>query len=599
MSTNAYRFDRFTVDVLRACVYRDDAAVPLRPKSFALLEYLVAHADRLVTKDELMSALWPKMIVTDDSLTRCVSEVRAAIGDTAQQMIKTVARRGYVFAEAVTEIIGADARRREQTPEVEPAESNTATSPVATGQAPRLSGVGVVRPPSLMSSPASPHIGSSSRRRVPVAVILALLAVGLLSGLVVLQWLAHARTSSMPPRMTMVVLPFANLGGDPGQTYLGDALTEDLTAALSRLHGATVIASGTAFTYKNRVVDPRSVGADLDVRYVVQGSVAQTVDGLRVHAGLVDARDAKSLWSDEYDVNRAELPRARDQIVARLANALDVVIVRADSERSSRVTPAEVDAEDLAMRCAAASHVNQGESNVPSYSLCKQALELDPRNVRALVQLAIYQGERVERNQSPEPAADLARARDWVDRALAADPLYAEAHCANAIVRAAEHKLPDALAAAERCRVLNPSSARALRTLAVMHFFLVEPERTIEFCDRGLVLSPRDPSLAAFMLFKGWAYAMMKRDEDALFWLRKADTAAPATPSIMLPLVSMLALTGHDTEARETLTRYLTSSRARTRTLAQWAHAPNDSAAFLAFADRFKEGLRKAGMPDS
>ena len=183
-------------------------------------------------------------------------------------------------------------------------------------------------------------------------------------------------------------------------------------------------------------------------------------------------------------------------------------------------------------------------------------------------------------------------------RALDADPTYDMAHCTNAVVLGAEHQVRPALVAAERCRALNPSSARAYRTLATLHFFLAEPERTIEFADRGMSLSPRDPQLAAFLLFKGWACLMLQRDEEALTWLRRAAVTSIDSPSIMVPLISTLALTGRDAEARETLARYLSLKRTRMRTLAQWNHTPEASPAFAIFDERFKSGLRRAGMPE-
>ena len=98
MSTERYRVGEFTLDLSLGSLRRGDAEVPLRPKSFALLHYLITHAGRLVRKDELLSEIWPKVLVTDDSLTRCISEVRAALEDTEQKIIKTVPKRGYVFA---------------------------------------------------------------------------------------------------------------------------------------------------------------------------------------------------------------------------------------------------------------------------------------------------------------------------------------------------------------------------------------------------------------------------------------------------------------------------------------------------------------------
>lgn len=583
MVTLVYRFGVFSVDVLRAEMRQGDAVVPLRPKCFAMLEYLVEHADRLVTKDELLGAVWPNVVVTEDSLTRCISEVRAVLGDGAQQIIKTVARRGYVFAAPVI-VENADQKLLSA---LDARPTKTVAADVVTSSIPGSGSTPAIRP--------SPPPSESAKRRFPpvgAAFAASLLGVALVWAI----WLQHEPPA--PGRMTLVVLPFTSPTGDPVQSALADSVSEDMTLALARLHGATVIATGTAFTYKGRAVDPKTVGAELGVRYVLQGSLLRKLDAIQVNAQLVETATAKSVWSDQIVVARVDWPRAQDEIVVRLANALDFAVVRADIERTKRNAPANLDAEDLAMQCAVAATVKQGESGAPSFELCHRALQIDPGNTRALVQLASYHGERVERMQSPDPAKDVAQARAWVDRALDADPLYYAAHCANATVLGAEHKVREALVAAERCEALNPSYARVYRILATLHFFLAEPEKSLDYAERGIRLSPRDPQLAEFMLFKGFANMMLRRDEEALRWLRQADAAWPGTPSILLPLTSALSLTGHHVDASKVLAYYLASKRTRLKTLAQLNYSPDGNPGFEAFADRYREGLRRAGMPE-
>ena len=308
MTTIAYRFGRYTVDVTRACVHRDGIVIALRPKSFALLHYLVAHADRLVTKDELLSALWPASVVTEDSLTRCVSEVRAAIGDREQTAIETVAGRGYVFAEPVVAVAADTCAGVRDAVTVAQAAVATAASP-ETSPSPSPSTSASPSPGSERPNGAASWRALTGRFGHPrlAAAVASLIALSMLAAVVVWQ-LRMGQQRVLAPRMTMVVLPFANLGGDPAQASLGDSITEDLTTALSRLHGATVISAGTALTFRNGPIDPRAVGADLDIRYVVQGSVMRTVDGRRISASLVDAQSARTLRSDQFDAATPILP---------------------------------------------------------------------------------------------------------------------------------------------------------------------------------------------------------------------------------------------------------------------------------------------------
>jgi len=560
MSTDRYQVGEFTLDVSLACLRRGVTEVPLRPKSFALLRHLVTNAGRLVTKDELLSAIWPTVIVTEDSLTRCISEVRAALGDTGQKMIKTVSKRGYVFAEPVKKL---DNDRDTQPPAAE-----------------------------------TPEQSSVGQRRWRTPHFLAVF--GILALAVAIWYVAIGERHAIdPPRLSLIVLPFANLSADPAQAYLGDVIADELTTALSRLRGVTVIAARTAFTFKDKQVDLKQLGVDLGVRYALEGSVLRSDESVRINARLADTQTATTLWSDRFDVSRADLLRMQDEIVTRLASALHVELVQAEIKRSATTGAApNFDAEDLAMRCQAATYRLGGDAGTSGYELCERALAIDSRNIRALVQLAVHYGSRVSRVQSPDAAADLEQASALVTRALAVDSEYYAAHCAKATVLEGQHRLPDAIAAAERCLALNPSYAGAYRSLAFLHFFLAEPEKMLRYADRGIRLSPRDPETSIFLLQKGWAYFMMGQDEEALIWLRRAAAASPEIPTILAALTSELALTGRDTEASAMLARYLALKRTRSRTIAQWDYLPDNNPAFVRFDARFKSGLRKAGMPE-
>lgn len=558
MPTVRYKIGEFTLDVSQGCLRRGNIDVPLRPKSFALLQHLIAHAGCLVSKDELLSKIWPNVIVTEDSLTRCISEARAALGDTEQTAIKTVSKRGYVFAKPVTEV-----------------QDDTVVQPAAD---------------------TIPEERSAFQRRRRTALlaafgILSLAAAGLYAAAI------GARHTAELPRLSLIVLPFANLNADPAQDYLGDVITDELTTALSRLCGAAVIASSSALTLKGKHIDIKQLGADLDVRYALEGSVLRSEGSVRINARLIDTQTVKTLWSDRFDVDRADILRTQDEIVTRLASTLHGELVQAETRRSTATSTPNLDAEDLAMQCEAALY-RLFNAATPNYELCQRALSIDPGNVRALVQLATYYGMRVSRVQSPNPRSDLEQANGLVTRALEIDPDYYAAHCAKATVLEGQHRVPDGIAEAERCLALNPTYVGAYRSLALLHFFLAQPEKMLEYADRGIRLSPRDPQTSIFLLIKGWAYFMLEQDEEALIWLRRAAAASPQMPTILAGLTSELALTGHDAEARAMLARYLALESTRTRTIAQWDYLPDDNAAFLRFHLRFKSGLRKAGMPE-
>jgi adenylate cyclase len=169
---------------------------------------------------------------------------------------------------------------------------------------------------------------------------------------------ANAPPPLAAQRFSIVVLPFANLSGDPTQDYLADALTDELTTDLARLPDTFVIARNTAFTYKGKLVDAKTIGKDLGVRYVLEGSVQPSRDRVRVNAQLIDAGSGAHLWADQFDAARANLFDTQYEIVSRLAHALDIQLTEVEAARLKRTPPANPTAEDLALRCVAA--VNQG-----------------------------------------------------------------------------------------------------------------------------------------------------------------------------------------------------------------------------------------------
>lgn len=152
----------------------------------------------------------------------------------------------------------------------------------------------------------------------------------------------------------------------------------------------------------------------------------------------------------------------------------------------------------------------------------------------------------------------------------------------------------DALEAAERCRAINPSHAQAYHTMAALHFFLAEPQQSLAFAERGMVLSPRDPQMVGFLLFKGWAYFMMGKDEEAIVWLRRAAVAKPEGVSILPPLISILALNGRQDEARAVLARYSLLPNTGALTVSRWYGQPDANPDFLAFSQRFPKSASLA-----
>ena len=447
------------------------------------------------------------------------------------------------------------------------------------------------------TKPAAPK--QRSMFMLPAAGIVALVVIT--AGI----WLA-VRPASGPemsattPRLSIVVLPFANLSGDPAQEYLADVITEGLTTDLSRISGTFVIARSTAFTYKGKPTDVKQIGKDLGVRYVLEGSEQHSGNQVRVNAQLIDAETGAHLWADQFDSDRADLLQMQDEIVTRIARAMQIQLVAVDAARVTRARPGNLDAEDLALRCEAGMYNSPGGSAefTSAFDLCDRALHIDNGNVFALTGMTLRYIVPVIEAQSSDPQADIRRADELVTRALAIDPNFYAAHFAKAFVFVAQGRTQEAVAEGERSLALNPSYINAYVALCSANNFLGLPDRALELADKAVRLSPRDPFLRELYHQKGWAFFMKQQDDQAIEWLRRAEGGDVFTDLIF---AAALALTGQQADAHEALKRYLAVNGVTSKTIAQLRKQQlslADNPTWLAYNKRLFEGLRKAGMPE-
>jgi adenylate cyclase len=259
-------------------------------------------------------------------------------------------------------------------------------------------------------------------------------------------------------QLSIVVLPFSNLSGETSQDYLGDVLTEELTTSLSRLPGSFVVSRTTAVSYRGKAMDVKQIGKELGVRYVLEGSAQKSGTHVRVDAQLIDAVTGADLWADQFDADETDLLTMQDEIVTRLARALQVELTAAEASRVARAHPENPDAEELALQCEAA-YLRLGlqrKEMLPAYALCEQALRIDNRNVRALAILALKLSVQVFNLQSVDPQADRLRADELISRALAVDSNNYLTHYAKSWFLAPQRP-EEAIVEAERTLALNPS----------------------------------------------------------------------------------------------------------------------------------------------
>jgi TolB-like protein/class 3 adenylate cyclase/Flp pilus assembly protein TadD len=404
-------------------------------------------------------------------------------------------------------------------------------------------------------------------------------------------------------RFSIVVLPFANLSGDPGQDYLSDVITEGLTTALARIKDSFVIARSTAFTYKGKPIDVKQIGKDLGVRYVLEGSAERAGDRVRVNAQLIDAETGAHLWADQFDADRSDLLQMQDEIITRLARAIAIQFLAVDVARLTRARPENPDAQDLAEQCQAGLF-NSGSEKTridTAYHFCERALQMDHRNVLALSLVSFKYIEPVISAQSANPQADIRQADELATQALATDPDMSLPHLAKAYILMAQNRAEEAIVEAERSLESNPSYVTAYDALAAASNFAGRPDRALEFADKAIRLSPRDPGLPWFYHDKGWAFFMRGQYDQAIEWLDRAVAIAPRQRFTQLLLASAFALTGHEAEAHAALQRYLALAGTNSRTITQLRAgqlAIANNPVWVEYNERLFDGLRKAGMAD-
>jgi adenylate cyclase len=405
-----------------------------------------------------------------------------------------------------------------------------------------------------------------------------------------------------PERLSIVVLPFTNLGGDPTQDYLADVITEELISSLSRIAGSFVIARSTAFTYKGKPIDVRQLSRDLGVRYALEGSAQRNGNRVRMTTQLIDAESGAHLWSDQFDANIADLLEMQDEIVKRLSVPLEIRLIDIDAARIARTPPANPDAQDLALQCmAGVIPTLMVEGNHPAFGFCERAVQMDERNAIALTFLSLKYITPVLDMQSTDPPAAIRQAEEFAARALAADRNFYWAHLARAAVLISQKRHEEAIVELEQTLVLNPGFTYAYKLLCEANNYLGKPDRGMEYVDKAIRLSPRDPNLPWSYGEKAWSLLMLQQDDLAIEWLSRTLALRPEAVISRALLASALALTGRQAEASVELKRYLSLKDTTSKTIAEFRpqhRAVSDNPKWLAYSDRLVEGLRKAGMPE-
>jgi TolB-like protein len=323
------------------------------------------------------------------------------------------------------------------------------------------------------------------------------------------------------PSLSIVVLPFANIGGDPEQEYFVDGVTESLTTDLSRMIGSFVIGRNTAFTYKGKHVDLRRVGQELGVRYVLEGSVQRSGNRMRVNVQLIDSETGNHLWAERFDKPVADLFDMQDEVVARLANQLGTELVTAEARRAERAPhPNSMDLYFQGM--ASANRGMTSESLSHARSLFERALSLDHGNIEALVGTAFVDAMRGVGFMTDDRAVSLAAAEATLTRVLSLTSNHAMAHCLFGVVQIFSNRAIQGIAECEQALELDRNLAQAHGWIGLGKCFSGRAEETEAHILKAFRLSPRDSKNYNWMAQLGVAKSYLGDDDAAVASFRRS-----------------------------------------------------------------------------
>jgi adenylate cyclase len=449
------RFDRYVLDLDRGCLLLDGNEIALRPKTFAVLRYLIENFGRLISKDELFAAVWPNLAVTDDALVQSIGELRRGLGDDGPRLIKTIPRRGYRLESAVSIVLP-----------VEPSATHAARDLVASYDGDRASKP-LIR---LHAWKLLKTAFTGSRRGLfAVLALVVLLAAGaLLVGHPDWRVLNTPRSSEQFPKTAEVsakpaiaILPLANQNDDSSREYFVDGLTQDIINALGRFPELTVMSWNAVFPYKGKPENPVEIARSLAVRYQVEGSVRQIGDRVRANAQLVDA-NGQVLWSASFDEALADVFALQDKITTQIAGTLAIRVTQIEQRRVSTKPTDSLEAYDYVLRARPALQRPTRANIVEARSLLRRAIELDSNYAAAYAALAETYHVATSMGWAESPTDSLGRAEEMANKALSMDDSDVRARIVLGRIHLFYHRYDQAKAEIDRAIAINPNDANGL-----------------------------------------------------------------------------------------------------------------------------------------
>lgn len=491
--TLPFVFEDYVLDQERRELTLRGQVVAVGPQVFDLLLQLVSNRDRVVSKDDLLNAVWSGRIVSESTITSHINAVRKAIGDTGeeQRLVRTVPRKGYRFVgEIKVDEVGE----------------------------PRQPDIEEPTPEDLKQTPAP--------------------------------------TLVLPDKPSITVLPFQNLSGDPEQEYFADGMVEDIIAALSRIRWLFVIARNSSFTYKGRDVDVQGVGQTLGVRYVLEGSVRKSGNKIRITGQLIDATTGTHIWAERFEGMLHDIFELQDQIAESVVGAIAPQLERAEIERAKRKPTESLDAYDYYLRGMAKLHNGTREAIEQALPLFYKAIELDPEFASAYGMAAWchfwrkLNGWMTDRPREIAEGARLARLAVELGR----DDAVALTRGGHALAHLAGD-VDGGIALLDRARLLNPNLAPAWFLGGILRALRGEADAAIKDLTHAVRLSPLDPEMFRMQVGMALAHFFAGRFDPASDWAEKALRNLPCLLASVALIAASHALSGRMDKAKQAMQR--------------------------------------------
>jgi TolB-like protein/DNA-binding winged helix-turn-helix (wHTH) protein len=504
-TTDRIALSGLTLDLGRGLLL-DEQGVPqeVRPQAFEVLRTLAVNIGRLVTKHELMAAVWPDVTVTDDSLVQAVSDLRRVLHDDAHRIIRTVPRRGYMLL--------SDGSAQPDTPSVAPAEpaDPLARMPAAAG-------------------PWRPRV------RFGAGLVAAAVLVGALwftapwsrSGGSGVEDMAR---QAMPERPSIAVLAFRDPHSTSDGQMLARGLAESVVAELARNVDLRVVSAHSSFALAGSGLSAAEIGRRLRSRYLVDGTVERVGDTLRLEVEMIDSLDGHVTWSSKRVAESGDVLAQRDDLVWRIAGSLHSRLRQSEERRALVHPPVNLDVYEMTLRAVALKHRFQPDATREARSLLEKAIASDPTYAPAWLYLAMVNAldSLLQLTGEWHPG----RADEMIvqaQRAIELDPQLPAAYFALALAQVEARQFKAALDNAQRCAALGPADADCLQYVSAILIRMGRGEEALTSIERALDLSPIPPPwLHAAHTGALW---LVRRNEEAV---RAADECLQMAPRYLV-----------------------------------------------------------------